>query len=110
MDREIVVIVASVFVALALLANFYFIYRYARFSNWASNPVGRTHMTRAVAMGAILAYAFTGRWLPVPDWVQDLLGLGVWVAVFFVEIRLTYTLVGIQQGKITLSQIRRNEE
>jgi len=110
MDRGTVVAVASAFVVLALVVNLYFVYRYVRYSNWSANPVGRTHMTRAVAMGAILAYAFTGRWLPVPDWVQDLLGLAVWVAVFFVELRLAYTLVAIQTGRITMEQVKTKKE
>jgi hypothetical protein len=107
MDQNILYVTASVFVVLALLANTYFVYRYARYSAWNSNPVGRTHMVRSVAMGAILVYAFTGRWLPVSDLVQDMLGLAVWVTVFFIELRLTYTLVAVQGGRITLDQVKK---
>jgi hypothetical protein len=102
MSEGVVYAIASVFVLVGLAANVRFVYRYARYSDWSGNPVGRTHMIRALSMGSILLYAFGSRWLPLPEVVQHLLGLAVWATVAFVEVRIAAVLEAIQRGNISV--------
>jgi hypothetical protein len=103
-SENAVYLIASIFAAIALLANTWFIIRYWRGSPWARSLIGRTIMHRAMTMWMILAYVFLSRWFKPPETLQTALGLAIWAGVALIEIRMLLAIGYIQAGHITLDQ------
>lgn len=59
--------ITLVLVIASLVSLTYLIYRYARYSPWRSQPIGRAFMMMKAALWACLAYVVAARLIPL-DW------------------------------------------
>lgn len=75
----------------------YMIYRYARYSPWRSQPIGRAFMMMKSALWALLALALIGRVFPEADWRSEVQFVLIAYAVSAI-IYQTVVVVDLQGG------------
>lgn len=94
-------IVGSILSLIALLVTSAFVVLYAARSPWREGLLSRALMYVFAALAMILIYVFIRRWLPIPEWIQQWIGTGIYAVLVGVLVWLLIALLYAQAGHIT---------
>lgn len=93
--------IANVLSALLLAEVLAFVLVYATGSPWRRTLIGRTLMYLAASMALLLVYAFTSRWLGLPEDLRQAVGTGVYAILVGMWGRLLLVLRFAQRGNVS---------